>query len=474
MATQATLVNPAGKKVVVESGSQQAQQYFGQGYKLMTPANTPAASAPPGVTIPKGMTVIATPADIPKYNVGGQFGQTGQPGSGLYGTLKPTTAPAPVTPAPTAPINNVNDANAHINSDQQSNFDTASKTDDPATRTSASAYTDIFKQVSESLKSGLPEKIATPNLTQKYTDLRSQYGVTDLETSLADLNKQARDIQTISRQRTQAELDKPVAMNVIAGRVTEEERQDNERLMAVNSSIQQVSDQLKTKYNVIDSLLKYSDMDYDNAKSSYDSQFSQNLQVMNTVKGMVDTANTQAEQKADDARANLQIIYNNFKTNNIDPTTIDEAQKTNIAKMELQAGLPQGFYANVVDKNPKADIISTTTRDDQDKKYVDLVMRDKDGKIKVVTQYIGQTRTVKGTGSTTPKAPKITKEEIIAAQSKDLAANAGPDNYVSPQEYEKQRRAWTQKTGYTAKEFDDAFADVYTDPKNSNYRVTVK
>lgn len=34
---KATLINSAGQKVVVDSGSQQAQQYFGKGYKLFTP-----------------------------------------------------------------------------------------------------------------------------------------------------------------------------------------------------------------------------------------------------------------------------------------------------------------------------------------------------------------------------------------------------------------------------------------------------
>jgi len=41
MATKATLINSAGKKVVVDSGSQQAQDYFSQGYQLMVlPVNT--------------------------------------------------------------------------------------------------------------------------------------------------------------------------------------------------------------------------------------------------------------------------------------------------------------------------------------------------------------------------------------------------------------------------------------------------
>lgn len=50
---KATLINSSGKKVVVESGSEDAKGYFGQGYQLMgssgafvpsTPSSTPTAT----------------------------------------------------------------------------------------------------------------------------------------------------------------------------------------------------------------------------------------------------------------------------------------------------------------------------------------------------------------------------------------------------------------------------------------------
>jgi hypothetical protein len=53
MAQQATLINQQGNKVVVDSGSPQAQQYFGQGYQLMGPTGTftaPTATATPTTT----------------------------------------------------------------------------------------------------------------------------------------------------------------------------------------------------------------------------------------------------------------------------------------------------------------------------------------------------------------------------------------------------------------------------------------
>ncbi len=96
MATQATLINSAGQKVVVDSGSQQAQQYFSQGYQLMGPSGTyaaPKTTQPPTSTaLPAGMTQLTSPTQLSQYNVVGQVGTTGTPGSYLYGTPKTIAA----------------------------------------------------------------------------------------------------------------------------------------------------------------------------------------------------------------------------------------------------------------------------------------------------------------------------------------------------------------------------------------------
>lgn len=55
---QATLIDNKGTKVVVESGSQDAQKYFGQGYKLMTNATNPL----PQGSLPSTVQAATAPA----------------------------------------------------------------------------------------------------------------------------------------------------------------------------------------------------------------------------------------------------------------------------------------------------------------------------------------------------------------------------------------------------------------------------
>lgn len=131
---KATLINSAGKKVVVDSGSSQANDYFGQGYKLMGGSSSPAApksSVLPSVASSSGTMVnptmlgqgssplISQPKpDLSafKVSVGGSNEYTAPAiNTGIAGSSTPmmtnkpvvpsiTSSPAPVSTTPTAPV----------------------------------------------------------------------------------------------------------------------------------------------------------------------------------------------------------------------------------------------------------------------------------------------------------------------------------------------------------------------------------
>ena len=289
----------------------------------------------------------------------------------------------------TQDVNTIDEANTLINAGQQEDFNVASESEEPETRTSSSLYSDVFSQISKSLTEGIGERPEAIDRVATYKALREEEGITSLESTLSDLKAEANTIKSTMRARATTEKGKPVAMNVIAGRISEEEAQEQERLNAVNDQINTVTNQLTLKYNMVDTIMKYTGEDYDDAVASYDSQLSQNLSLMNTVKGIVGDIKSDQEKAQDNARANLQIIYNNLSSSNADVDTLDETTLLNITKLELQAGLPQGFYKTVAKDNPLSDIISTTSREENGKKYVDIVLRDAKGKITTESKYVG-------------------------------------------------------------------------------------
>lgn len=321
--------------------------------------------------------------------VDGKYGALTQAASQFKTPTGGTNTAVNQNGAPVTSPNNVNDPNSahsYINGNQENDFNSASSNrgDTPPVKDSMQSYTDMFNNLKQSLQPSNDAPTA-PKLVDTFNSLRKSQGVTDLETQLADLKSQQKAINDTLNLSKSAENGKPVAMNVIEGRQSEETRQANEKLAPINEQITQISDQLTQKYNVINSLMTYTSKDYETAKADYDKQFSDNIALMGAVKGFQDSQNVQA----DNARANLSIIYNNLNSGGADINSLSADEKANITKLETQAGLPVGFYASVVNKNPKSDILSTTTRDSNGTKYADVIMRNADGSMSIKSVPLG-------------------------------------------------------------------------------------
>lgn len=374
----------------------------------------------------------------------------------LLGALKKGSTPTTPTQ-----VTDVKSANAFINGSQEADKASASKGTDVPVRTSSQSYTDIFNNLKNTISGGMQQPAPAPNFESQYSSLRSANGITDLETSLNDLSTQEAEIRAGFRKQKTDEQGKPVAMNVIEGRVSEEERAANERLDAVLRQKDTITNQLKTKYDVVNNLMNFKKLDYQTATDEYNTKFTQNLNLFNTVKGIADDQKSDLDKEQDNARANAQIIYNSIKEGGLDLANLPADQKVNITKMEMQAGLPVGFYQTLQNKNPKADILTTTTRESNGAKYVDVIMKNADGSLSTKSMYVGATD--KG-GSGNPTQAETVKADAQSVASQ-LASRAGNDGYVAPEDYTKARKAWVN-AGYDANDFDVRFAKTYVNPES--------
>jgi hypothetical protein len=371
---------------------------------------------------------------------------------------------APDIPASPAKVGNMNDASSFINAKQDEDIADATKMDEPPVRNSAQELADAFKGMTG--KTSLVPTVAptSPSFEDSFKTLRSQYGVDGLETTINDLDAQEADLQATRRQQTATEMDKPVAMNVISGRVSEEERAFNERLDVIQRQKARAVSQLQTANTAIENVMNFKKLDYDVAKANYDTEFSQNIQLFNTIKGVQDTATSEKEHDEDVARSNLQIIYNAFKDGDADPSLLDDSLKSKIGKMELQAGLPLGFYDTIKVQNPDGKILSTTTRTTGGTKYADIIYQNKDGSLKTSQVRLGAT--------TEGDAAKPTEADLERDQrSKTLQyfkqSGIGGDGFTSPEAYMAARKAWIADVkGATPSEFDDIFAKDYLNPES--------
>ena len=372
-----------------------------------------------------------------------------------------------------------NSAAEIINSGQDGDIASAPDPDAPPTRdgdgTRSSRYAAAFEDIGDifGIDNNRPE---APSFENLYNDLRDKFDVESLEQYVNDLQEDEETIYANLRQRRTAERGKSVAMNVIEGRIGEAERQESERLDYLNRQKNSAVRQLQAANATIENLINFKKLDYDTARNEYNDAFNQKISLYNLAKGAVDADMTDEQRAEERSRANLDIIYGTMSEGKINAENITPEMQYQINQLELEAGLPTGFYNNLLQSNPEGEILSTTTRSYNGGKYADILFKNPDGSITSKSVYLGGDSSGSGGGDT-----KLTEAELERSARSEMAnqlqAKVGEDGKVSPQDYQYARRVWVSR-GLEAKAFDQAFYNdfargAYSDISEYNIDQTV-
>lgn len=347
-------------------------------------------------------------------------------GSAEQNTSLLTKLRAGATTSPTK-VNNMDDASRFINANQDDDIAKATDKDAPPVRNVSADLAAAFKSATGKSsvvpEGGMPD---APNFEDSWLKLRVQYGVDALESTINDLDAEEEDLRAQLRISTNAELGKPVAMNVISGRVGEQERNMMERIDFVSRQKNRAVNQLQAANDTIETVMTFKKMDYDVAKDAYNDEFNRNISIFNTIKGIYELQLSQEEREQDISRSNLQIIYNSIQDGNTKIDTLDSATLAKIQKMELQAGLPSGFYKNIQATKPDAKVLSTTTRTSGGVKYADVLYQNPDGSLTTQSVQLGASGS--GGGNTGSYAPAVSWEEYLNAAENEAFMSIDPSS----------------------------------------------
>jgi hypothetical protein len=154
--------------------------------------------------------------------------------------------------------------------------------------------------------------------------------------------------------QTVDEEGKPVAMGVISGRITEVQRQAQDKLDFLNRQKTTLVNQIQTKYGIIDTIMGAAKLDYDNASAKYQQDFNNNLQKIDLMRGISNDIKTEEDRNRSNAQANWSVIANNIAEGTIDYASATDSQKLLYSKIEMQAGLPAGTLENIAKKTGAA------------------------------------------------------------------------------------------------------------------------
>ena len=262
----------------------------------------------------------------------------------------------------------------------------------------------------EEIKAMVEPSVGLPGVLdykQMFMGYRDEYGVADLEQVLTGLKAEEDELVAGFRQQRTTERGKPVAMNVISGRIGEEERAYLERQDYITREKSQVTSELTTKYNLIGQLMSFEQQTYQDTVERYENEFNKNIKMYDILRGEERDALSDYERAIDRAKSNLTIFANAVTAGNLSWDSMDDSQKVLVSKLEVQSGMPLGFVSSL-QMSAKDRLVSVN------EKTGEALMIGEDGGFNVVQ-----------TGMTpTPTAPSSTSDVKAVRQSFDDASVA--------------------------------------------------
>lgn len=319
----------------------------------------------------------------------------------------------------------------YLNSYQAGLFNSANT---PETRVQSAS------EIAEELRNSgiLPRDPAPtpPSLTEQYTKLTQEAGVDAIQTSIRDLKAKQDELAAGLRTNTAAEQGKPVATNIIQGRITEQERIAREDYDFVSRQLSRKTDELNSAMGNIQMIMQFTQTDYQNAAQSYATQFEQAISTFNLIRGIQQDQKNDIQRAQDNARANAQIMVNMITAGNLSVNDLPPDQMAQLNKLEVQAGLPAGFFG-AIRMDPDANVLFTNTNDG----ITQVGIRNADGSVSV--QSYG-TRTGGGGSGGTGGKPGSSESLSLAISEMNSKITSKLNSYgdISPANWSAALNSW--------------------------------
>lgn len=347
-------------------------------------------------------------------------------GAGTLGKETPDETPAPTTTTKTegqvdqnSLLNEINRINEEANKAQSDELDEILKETD---KVDLSGSAELVKKLTEVLETRTEDVAKQPSAEEQFNAKRAELGIDPIESELKDLDTQLKQLDADYTSTLEDEEGRLVSMGTIRKRQSAQDLKYNRLKRDLMVERDSVANQLNQKYSVLDSMMKFANMDYERAQDAYNTQFNQTIQLTNMLKGIEDTAKTDIERKVDNARANVQMMHSLLQSGNMNYDELDDTTKVSIYKMELQAGLPIGFTQYVTKEIDKPfRHIGASFTDASGNRVQPILVEDENGNLVSQNIIVGKAKYVgggggggKGTKKPVETSGVLSKEEFRA------------------------------------------------------------
>jgi hypothetical protein len=281
----------------------------------------------------------------------------------------PTGAPATQTPA--TPIIDPKQFAATANQEALSLYD-QTKDQDIDIRDSQQIIRDLATKLTGDTSTPPPRP---PSMMEMFTQERQKLGLEPLESELANLDSEIERINVGAFTDADRISGQPLGMRAIGNKQGAIGREAQRQVALLQVERSAVARQVANKTATLQMVMEFSGQDYANASQAYNNEFERTLQTINLFSDMEDRELSRQDRLAQNATANLQTIWNTLGETGAGFESLSPDQKRAINDMEMQAGLPVGFFESLPAIVPEGKILSTTTRESGGMKYADVLTR---------------------------------------------------------------------------------------------------
>lgn len=287
----------------------------------------------------------------------------------------------------------------------------------------------------DKIKSEIVPSVAAPSapaLTAKYEELRSSQGVVPIEAKITSIRTEKADLLAQFDKFKKAE---PVGVSqgFATGRISEEEQNIRDRIDFLTRQENAEIDNLNNKNKYIETVMKLTETDYDNAVTRYNTEFSQNIQMQTAIQNYQSKEQAEENRIRDDARAYLTSVGNMVQNSGKSWDDIDAGMKADITAAELKAGYAPGTLEAFSKSKPNANLIGSRDGYDQSGNAITTLIYDdglgglkttiiKTGGTKTSDSDVvpsGSLRTVNDIKSYLANNPSATRADLQAIMDKD-------------------------------------------------------
>src|SRR3990167_2033208 len=328
--SQDGIFGPQTKSAVMNFQQQNGLQVDGIVGPLTTAALAKVANGAPSIIQPETKKTIL-PATI----------KAPDDPSNEYNTATGASNPKYINPATgKTQQQEIEGINANANSDMEKLLE-GFKTN-LGTKVDVSDSSKLIKTITDSFidNESAPAKTS---LVDTLNTKRAELGVGAKETELTNINSEIAKLDAEFSELSDEESNRKVSVLQIGRRKTEQQNLYNKARNDLTLKRNSVVNELNQKYSVIDSIMKYTSADYENAQENYTTKFNQAISITNLIKNVEEAAKSDVERKTDNARANVQVMMDTLKDKRVDFSKLDSATLLDLKNMEIQAGLPVGF-----------------------------------------------------------------------------------------------------------------------------------